>query len=231
MSQMIDIIQRVVRQELARSRTSLLGVVTAVFPHEAADDQNNYEASVQLKYEELELRNVPIAVDHVGLAVPPRVGDLVLVQFIGGDLNQPVISGRFYHADDRPPLHKADEVMFEHRVSDDTINQLRFAADGAIYLQRKITKPEDNSAAEATIAIAANGTITILSGKNIAITLTKDDTIEITADGLPINIKCDMLTLDGDMTVNKNAVIKGELKVGGPGGSTTIKGNEITGGM
>ena len=231
MSQMIGIIQKVVRQELARSRTSLLGVVTAVYPHEGADDQNNYEANVQLKYEELELRKVPIAVDHAGMVAPPRVGDLVLVQFIAGDLNQPVITGRFYHADDRPPLHKADEVMFEHRVADDTINQLRFAADGAIYLQRKVTKPEDNTEAEATIAIDADGNITILSGRKLSITLTKDDKIEVTADGLPINVKCDALTLDGNMTVNKDVEIKGQLKVGGPGGNTTIKGNEIIGGV
>jgi phage gp45-like len=226
---MIDIIQRVVRNELARSRSSLLGVITAIFPHEGADDQNNYDASVQLKYEDLELRQVPIAVTHVGLAAPPRVGDLVLVQFIGGDLNQPVITGRFYHADERPPLHKADEVLFEHRVADDTINQLRFAADGAIYLQRKVTKPQDNSAAEATIAIDPDGTITILSGEKITIRLTKDDKIELTADGLPINITCDALTLDGNMTVKKNVEVQGELKVSGASGSTTIKGNEITG--
>src|SRR4051794_36831156 len=201
---MVDIIQRVVRNELARSRSSLLGVITAIFPHEGADDQNNYDASVQLKYEDLELRQVPIAVSHVGLVAPPRVGDLVLVQFIGGDLNQPVITGRFYHTDERPPLHKADEVLFEHRVADDTINQLRFAADGAIYIQRKVSKPEDNSAAEATIAIDPDGNITILSGEKITITLTKDDKIEVTADGLPINIKCDTLALDGNMTVKKN---------------------------
>jgi phage baseplate assembly protein gpV len=225
---MIEIIQRVVRQELARSRTSLLGVVTAVFPHEGGDDQNNYEASVQLKHEDLELRKVPIAVDHVGMAVPPRVDDLVLVQFIAGDLNQPVITGRFYHADERPPLHKADEIMFEHRVSDDTINQLRFAADGAIYLQRKVSKPEDNSAAEATITIDADGNITILSGEKISITLTKDDTIELVADGKPISVKCDELTLDGKLTITKDVAIQGQLKVG-TGPSTTIKGNEITG--
>jgi hypothetical protein len=38
-----------------------------------------------------------------------------------------------------------------------------------------------------------------------------------------------MLTLDGNMTVNQNVEVKGELKVSAAGGSTTIKGNEITG--
>jgi hypothetical protein len=205
MSGIIDIVRRVVQQEMARNRTSLLGVVSAVFPHEAAGDQNNYEANVQLKYESLELRKVPIAVGHVGIAIPPRVGDLVLVQFINGDLNQPVITGRFYHADERPPLHKADDILFEQRLSNGTLNHLRFAADGAIYLQRDVTKPEDNSEAKATIKINADGSI------------------EIKADGLPVHIICDKLTVDGNMDIN------GDVKVSGAAGSTTISGNEITG--
>ena len=201
----LAIIQQVVQQELARQRTSLLGVVSTIFPHEGDDDDNNYEVNVRLKHEELELRRVPLAVSHVGVAAPPRVGDLVLVHFVNGDLNQPVISGRFYHADERPPLHQADDILFEQRLSDGTLNHLRFAADGAIYLQRNVTKPEDNSEAKATIKINADGSI------------------EIKADGLPVHITCDKLTLDGNMDVN------GDVKVSGAAGSTTISGNEITG--
>ncbi len=153
MSRIVEIIRRVVLEELARNRGSLLGVVTTVYPHEAEDDENNYEANVRLKHEDLELRRVPIAVGHVGVAAPPRVGDLVLVQFLNGDSNQPLVTGRFYHADERPPLHKEDEILFEHRVSDDTLNHLRFASDGSIFLQRDVTKPEDNSEAKASIKV------------------------------------------------------------------------------
>ena len=63
-------------------------------------------------------------------------------------LNQPLVVGRFYHADDRPPLHHDGEVLFEHRVPDGTLNQLRFTDDGSIFIQRDVTKPEDNTEAK-----------------------------------------------------------------------------------
>jgi phage baseplate assembly protein gpV len=216
MASIIELIRRVVQQELARNRTSLLGVVSAVYPHESDDDQNNLEADVQLKYEGLELRRVPIAVGHVGVAATPRVGDLVLVQFVAGDLNQPVISGRFYHADDRPPLHKADEIVFEHRVPDGTLNHLRFAADGSILIQRDVTDAEQNQA-KATIKLDPDGNIELAAEQDVIIRLTRDRKIEIIATDKPIEVTCSTLTLNGD------------LKIQGDAGSTTISGNEITG--
>ncbi len=246
MSDLIDVIRRVVQQELAQQRGSLLGVVTAVFPHEDKDDDNNYEADVRLKHEDLELRKVPIAVGHIGIAAPPRVDDLVLVQFVNGDLNQPLILGRFYHADDRPPLHHEDEILFEQRVAaDGTLNQLRFTNDGTIFLQRDVTKPEDNSEAKASLKIdgssgtieikpandrkswihvdGGNGDIQIQSGEKIVITLTHDGNLQITADSKPIGVKCSKITIEGDMDV------KGDVTVIKGANSTKISGHEITG--
>ena len=212
MSRIVEIIRRVVLEELARNRGSLLGVVTTVYPHGAEDDENNYEANVRLKHEDLELRRVPIAIGHVGVAAPPRAGDLVLVQFLNGDSNQPLVTGRFYHADERPPLHKEGEILFEHRVADDTLNHLRFADDGSIFLQRDVTKPEDNTEAKASIKIdGKSGDIEIKSAENTFILLKNSGEIDITADEKPITMKCN------------------ELKVTNGTTSTTITGNEITG--
>jgi phage baseplate assembly protein gpV len=223
-SRIVEIIRRVVLEELARNRGSLLGVVTTVYPHEAEDDENNYEANVRLKHEDLELRRVPIAVGHVGVAAPPRVGDLVLVQFLNGDSNQPLVTGRFYHADDRPPLHKEDEILFEQRLSDETLNHLRFAADGSIFLQRDVTKPEDNSEAKASIKVdGASGDIEIKASDTIVILMKNDGEIQVTADDKPINVTASKMTITGDVDVN------GDLKVIGDAGSTTISGHEITG--
>jgi hypothetical protein len=217
--QLLNMIQRVVQQEMLSQRSNLLGVVTEIFTHEAENDENNYEVNVLLKHEDLELRRVPIAVGHIGIAVPPRVGDLVLVQFIHGDLNQPVVTGRFYHADDRPPLHKADDVLFEHRVPGDeqTLNHLRFSSDGSIYIQRDVKKPEDNSEAKAGIKIDKDGNIEIQAGEKIVMTLTNDDNISIKADGKAITIDCDTLTVNGKLVVDNGS------------NKTTIDGNEITG--
>ncbi|MFQ5629740.1 MAG: hypothetical protein ACE5I1_13330 [bacterium] len=219
MSRIIESIRKVVRQEITQQRSSLFGVVTAVFPHETADDENNYEVNIRLKHEDLELRRVPLSVGHIGLAAPPREGDLVLVQFVDGDINQPVILERFYHADDRPPLHKADEILFEHRVPDDTLNHLRFANDGSIFLQREVTKPEDNSEAKTSIKIdGASGDLEVKAGESIVIILKNDSEIQILADGKPNKIKCQKKTVEGDLEITDGAT------------KTTITGSTIQGG-
>ena len=225
MSRIVELIRRVVLEELARNRGSLLGVVTTVYPHEAEDDENNYEANVRLKHEDLELRRVPIAIGHVGVAALPRAGDLVLVQFLNGDSNQPLVTGRFYHADERPPLHKEDEILFEQRVSDDTLNHLRFASDGSIFLQRDVTKPEDNSEAKASIKVdGSSGDIEIKAADSIVILMKNDGEIQVTADDKPIKIKTSKMTVTGDVDIN------GDLKVANDSGNTTtISGHEITG--
>lgn len=218
MEGLLDIVRRVVDQELTRVRGNLLGVVSAVHAHTDGDDSNNHEADVKLKHLDLELTRVPIAVPHVGAVAPPRVGDLVLVQFIDGDLNQPVLAGRFYHADDRPPIHQEDEVLFEHRVPDGTRNQLKFAADGSIFLQRDVTK-DDNSEAKTSLRIAGDsGDLEIKLGDSMVVTLKHGSKIEITADNMPIDLKCKTLTVSGDLVVSNGAT------------KTTISGNSIKGG-
>ncbi len=225
MSRIVEIIRRIVQQELARNRGSLLGVVTAVYPHEAEDDENNYEANVRLKHEDLELRRVPIAIGHVGIAAPPRVGDLVLVQFVNGDSNQPLVTGRFYHADERPPLHLEGEILFEHRVPDGTLNHLRFTAKGSILLQREVTEQnEDGGEAKTSIKVQPSGTVEIKAGENITVRLAEDGNIQIiTATDKTINVECK------DMAIKGNVEVTGDLKVAGTAGSTTISGKTITG--
>ncbi len=225
MSRIIDIIRRVVAQEVGALRSNALGVVTSVYPHAAEDDDNNYEVDVRLKYEGLELPRVPVNAGHPGFAAPLKQGDLVLVQFVDGDFNQPLATGYFYHDGNRPPLHGSDEFLFEHRVSDGTLNHLRFAADGTIYLQRDVTKPEDDTEAKAGLKITPNGDIEIRAGEKIVITLTQDDKLEINTNGQPLNIACGKLTVDGEMEVKKDLVVSGS-----GGGKTTISGNTITGG-
>lgn len=228
----IDIVRRVVGEEMALSRGSLLGVVSAVFPNEDAKANNNYEVNVRLKHEDLELRKVPVAVSHVGFAAPPRAGELVLVQFINGDLNQPVITGRFYTDEALAPLFREDEILFEQRVGGgDSLNHFRFTPDGSIILQRDVKKPEDNSDAATSIRIDSKGDVTINVGENVTITVTNDDGIVIDTKSKPVSVACKTMTVACDMlTVQGKMTVEQELVVGKDGPTTTIKGNEITGG-
>jgi uncharacterized protein involved in type VI secretion and phage assembly len=117
MDSIVSIMQQIAARETEKIFTNELGIVTAIFPHEAESDKNNYQCSVNLKNRkkangsDFELRKVPIATHHIGTVHIPNVGDLVVVSFINGDLNAPVIMGRLYNEEQLPPVSKKEELV------------------------------------------------------------------------------------------------------------------------
>jgi phage baseplate assembly protein gpV len=112
MSTIINTLQEIIRHELRNVRTTELGVVEDVFPHADANDGDNYGCDVRLKNSDLLLKRVPVATGHIGTVAVPNVGDLVVVAFDKGDVNQPIVMNRLYNDDDRPPLNNPDEIIF-----------------------------------------------------------------------------------------------------------------------
>src|SRR5262249_38626055 len=108
----VALIQAIVREEMNRLHVGDLGVVTSVVPHGADDDRENYEWNVLLEDAGLELRKVPVATPSIGSAAIPNIDDLVLVTFVGGDVNQPVVIGRLYNDQQRPPINQSNELAF-----------------------------------------------------------------------------------------------------------------------
>lgn len=109
---LVDIIQAIVRDQLQAHRTAELGVVTAVYSHASASDKNNYECDVRLRDSGLELKRVAICTQRVGAVAIPNPDDLVLVQYLNGDINAAVITGRLYNDQVRPPEAKAREFVY-----------------------------------------------------------------------------------------------------------------------
>jgi phage gp45-like len=120
MSSIVTIMQKVAVREAQKVHTCELGIVTSVFPHKSDGDKENYQCSVKLKNKkqvdgsDFELRQVPVATQHIGLANIPRVGDLVVVGFVGGNLNAPVILGRLYNDEDTPPTSDVGQLVVEN---------------------------------------------------------------------------------------------------------------------
>ena len=102
---LFETVRRIAQAELRQIRTAELAVVKDQHAHEGASDNDNYACDVELRNSGLALKQVPVATGQVGAVNIPAVGDLVLVQFIGGDINAPVITGRFYNDQDRPPVN------------------------------------------------------------------------------------------------------------------------------
>lgn len=123
MDEVISVIQKVARKEASKIYTTFLGEVTAIFPHEAEGDNDNYQCSVKLKNKkqddgsDFELRQVPISTGHIGLVNIPNIGDMVLVSFIDGNVHAPVIIGRLYNEQQRPPVNEVGQVVLENTDS------------------------------------------------------------------------------------------------------------------
>ncbi len=177
MESIVSIMQQVAAREAEKIYTTEVGVVTAIFPHEGDGDKNNYQCSVNLKNRkkvdgaDFELRKVPVTTHHIGMVNIPNVGDMVVIAFINGDLNAPVIIGRLYNDEDLPPLSKKDEWVIE-KVESIKIkliggSTLEIDKDGNVKIEAK-----------KDITIKTDGNVTINDGSNGA--ARKDDTVEVT---------------------------------------------------
>lgn len=109
MNDLFDTLRHMIRQELGKHRAAELGLVQEVFPA----SPGNYDADVALRDSQQVLRHVPVVTPRKGYASLPEVGDLVLVQFVGGDLNRPVVIGTLYNGEDKPPENAAGQWVLQ----------------------------------------------------------------------------------------------------------------------
>jgi uncharacterized protein involved in type VI secretion and phage assembly len=204
---LIDTVRAIVREELARLRSAELARVVEQHPHAGESDKDNYACSVELRDSGIVLKRVPVATAKLGAASIPAVGDLVLVQFIGGDIDAPVIVGSLYNDEDRPPVNADGEAVLRLPLAAGAADAALIVvstADGpALKVQMggtMVTVQDADPAVQidvadgsATVEIAGNGALKVESGGNM--TLKASGNIDIEAGGT--------LTLKG-ATVNIN---------------------------
>jgi len=185
---MIEVIRKIIEDEVGKLHIAELGVVTSIFPHSNESDKENYECNVRLKYKDLELRRVPVATQHIGLANIPNVGDLVLITFLNGNINAPVVIGRLYTDEDRPPTNKEEEIVYIPPYSEASdLRRIHMEFPGGIILSIK-----DNE-------------VSVEAGKTI-LKLNRDGDINIESNA-QVNLKTTGdLNIDSDAKVNLKAV-------------------------
>jgi phage baseplate assembly protein gpV len=222
----VEILQAIVREELRRVRLTEVGIVTEIFPHESGSDSNNYQCTVKLRDSGLELPHIPVATGRIGFAAIPKVGDMVLLHFIGGSLHGAVIGGRLYNDEDLPPQSKAAECVY---VSPDDAesgvrrlflkfpngNQLTLD-DDKLLLEMGDTKLTINNSGD--VAIDSKAKVTVNSQGNMEFTSQGD--ISMTAGG-SLSLKA-----QGDLKLEGlSAAVKAQSSAQLEGGaSATVKG-------
>ncbi|MGR9052516.1 MAG: phage baseplate assembly protein V [Gammaproteobacteria bacterium] len=239
MSNLVSSIQAIIRQELRSVRVAELGVVEAVYPHSAGGDKDNYGCDVRLKNSGLLLKRVPIATGHIGTVAVPNIGDLVLLAFDKGDVNQPLVIGRLYNDADRPPLNNPDEVIFRlplAEADDKTVkaairnHQDRSPPRELIFeMPPKITVRITDGTITATAGKTemkldqpggSGGTVTVVAGRT-KITMNQDGDVSVEAAGAM------SLKANGDLSLEgTNVSIKGRMKTDIEAGTqATLKAN------
>ena len=206
MSGMVEVIRKIVEAEIRKIHVAELGVVTSIFPHASDSDKDNYECNVKLKNTGLELQKVPVATQHIGLAHIPKVDEMVLVTFLNGDINAPIIIGRMYTAEDRPPANDGEEIIYIPPYSENAdLRRLHMELPSGIILS--VTDDILNvEAGKTMLKINRDGDIEVESNEKVSITASGE--MIFNADKITIESKQDM-----NITAGTNATIKGESGV------------------
>jgi len=218
---MVQIIRAIVKDQLQSLRTLDLAVVTALYPHESALDDNNYACDLQLRDSGLELKKVPVSTGRVGAVAIPNKDDVVLVQYVGGDIHSVIITGRVHTDADRPPVAKVGECVY---VSpDDPASGIR-----RVYLEfpngNKLTLDDDKLLLEmgnSTITVNHDGDIEISSAGKLKLATQGDGSLDVAGD-LSLKASGD-LKLEGtnvSVRAQANASIEGRA-------GATLKGATV----
>jgi phage baseplate assembly protein gpV len=201
MSSIIETIQKIVQNELRAVRIAELGVVEAIGPHSDADDRDNYGCDVRLRNTGLLLKRVPIVTGHLGSAAIPNVGDLVLLTFEKGDVNQGIVLGRLYTDDDRPPVNAANELIMHLPLHAEDTSAIQTAVrnigdntpprEMLVQMAPKITVRVTDGTVRATAGASeltldqpdgGGGTATVVAG-GTKITMNQDGSVVVQAVG------------------------------------------------
>ena len=140
MSDVVDIIRAIVRDEMASLRLGDIAEVTAVYAHATPIDGANHECDVTMRETDVTLTRVPMTTPHIGMVSTPNVGDLVLISYVNGDANRPIIVGRLYHATSNPPVHAEGEWRVEAGPPAPTPSAIAIDDAGTVVVTAGITE-------------------------------------------------------------------------------------------
>lgn len=212
MSRVMQMLQAIVRHELARRPHCELALVTA--QNDSGDDAQTVD--IALKDSGLAIPRVPVATTLTGTAALPRVGDVVLTLFPRGDLGSAVVVGQVYSEQRRPPEGTRDSATLvwpgdTDSADTDAIEVVVKA--GSSGRELRLTLGGDQNAQ----LRLADGELQLQSG-GVSLSLRhssgSDGAIELSAGGTRLQLK-----QDGDVVVET----PGKLTL--KGGSVSIEGD------
>lgn len=179
----------------------------------------------------------------------PRVGQEVVVTYINGDPDRPLVTGAVYNGDNPGPDYNATQSGWKTKIDGSSFNELRFddkKGDEELYMEAgkdhnflihndQKGKIENNQ----TLEITKNRSITISEGDetltlgkgNQSTTIQGDQSVTLKSGSHSLSVKAGKQTIDvmGAIKITSKTAI--ELKVGGSSIKVSPTGIEIKGPM
>jgi hypothetical protein len=211
---LFDSIARIARHESSARAAAGAGRVTDLFPGDGP--LLDHAVTVEMRNSGLVLPRVPIAVGAMGFAAIPAVDDLVVVVFLEGDYNAPVVVGRLYHPERNPPTHAENELVLR-LPSGAQKPDFELVIDGSAP-SLKLTLPGNSE-----LRIEEENIVARVGGVQLTITGAGDGRAEIAAGSSKLIMK-----KDGDITLSTSGKLKLEGAEVEIAGSAKVKINGAT---
>ncbi len=217
MSLVMPVLRAVVRDELADVRPLAAAAVTDVTTNTDGSGARNVEINARIHGSDLELQRVPVMAGRVGWSCAPRVGDTVVLAFLGGELAGAVALGFLHDDQTHPPKANPDDVVYE--VPDDGSSakrlELRLAGGNTVTVQDSTLSVVMGGT---TLTVESDGAVTIEAAGDLVLKADGDVTIEA---GRNLDMKAGMnATLKADVNATVDGTAAAKLK----GATTTIAG-------
>jgi len=210
-------VARIARHEVGRQIVSGVGEVMDAFPAPKGATPPDHAVSVKLRDTGLILPRAPVAVGVMGFAAIPAPGDLVLVVFLNGDVNAPVVVGRIYQPDIDPPEHEKGQIVLKLPPGE---------SEPKLDLVVQGDKPsiELKLPDKVKVEVVKDKVFIEVDTMNISVDGAGGGRVEMAAGGSKITLK-----KDGDITVSSagNLTLEGkEVKISGMA-KVSVKGAQV----
>ncbi|WP_342078849.1 phage baseplate assembly protein V [Yoonia sp. SS1-5] len=236
MHDLVGLIRQVVQTEMRGQTQSAFGIVEVVHLPDATG-LNQYACDIKLQGTDAIYEKVPLTTAYLGHVAPPIVGDVVVLTFIGGDPDQPIISGLVFSDAVSPPEIAAGEALLKlpHDGADDARIDTRQTAGQNGSRSWSVTLPSGPvlTLTDGTISATLDdrtmtldgdaGEATIQTGGG-QITLTDSGDITITGDGALTLEAASDITLKAGANLAVEAGANAEIK---SSGTMDVKGAVI----
>jgi phage baseplate assembly protein gpV len=225
-STLVPALQALVRDELGGVRTTELGIVTSTYTNEGGSGDSNLAVSVRLRGSAVELQHVPVAVGRLGLSLAPKVGDLAVLVFVGGDVNGAVAIGFLYDEQTAAPDASATELVYvvpDDQADDDRRVELQLPNGNKVTIKDarvEIGMGQTTVVVEGdgAITMEAAGDVTIKSKGKLALSADTEVTIEA---GTSATLKAGT---SADVKAGTNATLEGQTQAQVKGVAVSIGG-------